>query len=954
MSATKLFHWAARLSAPLLAVTPTLADPPVIHLGQSSYYASLPDGAERPSDSNGQPVSPRVSPGFDQPIQTNEFWSSWIFPRYSNAPFGTTVHAHPHSVRAQADGLRIGYDTVPWVSDRAYGYDLETPSSIVAGLVGLNAPNIRTASYGDWHVTAEWPDPAHTMRATVGHGMPVITIDADPTQSARVTFGSAPTVFADLGDTLGVAVGGIDYALFAPPGSDWTITGSGASTVMTAPLGTTAGYAVAPLPSRSDLNLFRAHAFAFVTDTRVEWSYDPATSDAVATFIFETQPRDGIAASPIIALYRHQWLHTDLTPDAAPYTSARGQMRTSAASSFTCRFPFHGVLPAMADTGALDPAELSALINIDRQNMPAGGDTYWSGKQVLRAAQLIPLAVQADDAASRDALLAFVKQELGDWLAVGVPVGGRDAFGSIKAASYDAASGVAIETDPDRGQIVTGISGGDWLRFDDVVFDSRVPVRVMFTVASNTPGSGLIEVRLDSPTGPVLSGGGFGSTGSTTNWNEVVLGISAGAELWIEDTHDLYITCSTPYPGELIRLDTFRFDAGGGGPARSFAYDDQWDTLLGSPGSYGLAGEMNDHNFHYGYHIFAAAQVAMQDPQWAADRAGLIELMIRDAANWDRTDTRFPFLRCFDPYAGHSWAAGHQGFDAGNNQESSSEAMNFATALILWGSVTGNQQIRDLGIYLHASETVAIEQYWFDVDSAVYPPAQARDIAGIVWSNGMAYATWWTANPEEIHGINFLPITGGSLYLGRNPHSMPDNYALLTAENGGPPVEWAGVIYSALALADPDTAYAQAASHPNFNIEAGDSLARTTHWLFTLKQTGAVDPSVTADMPTAAAFSRDDDRTYMAWNPATTPATVTYSDGFAMTLAPGELRAGVAGDACPADLAAPFGTLDFFDLSAFLGFFNTQNPAADLAPPIGSFDFFDVSAFLTAFNAGCP
>lgn len=57
---------------------------------------------------------------------------------------------------------------------------------------------------------------------------------------------------------------------------------------------------------------------------------------------------------------------------------------------------------------------------------------------------------------------------------------------------------------------------------------------------------------------------------------------------------------------------------------------------------------------------------------------------------------------------------------------------------------------------------------------------------------------------------------------------------------------------------------------------------------------------------------------------------------------------------CPADLAAPFGTLDFFDVSAFLSAFNTQDAAADLAEPFGSFDFFDVSAFLAAFNAGCP
>lgn len=57
---------------------------------------------------------------------------------------------------------------------------------------------------------------------------------------------------------------------------------------------------------------------------------------------------------------------------------------------------------------------------------------------------------------------------------------------------------------------------------------------------------------------------------------------------------------------------------------------------------------------------------------------------------------------------------------------------------------------------------------------------------------------------------------------------------------------------------------------------------------------------------------------------------------------------------CPADLAAPFGSLDFSDVVAFLGAFDDGASAADLAPPIGQFDFSDVAAFLAAFGAGCP
>lgn len=60
------------------------------------------------------------------------------------------------------------------------------------------------------------------------------------------------------------------------------------------------------------------------------------------------------------------------------------------------------------------------------------------------------------------------------------------------------------------------------------------------------------------------------------------------------------------------------------------------------------------------------------------------------------------------------------------------------------------------------------------------------------------------------------------------------------------------------------------------------------------------------------------------------------------------------GHAGPADLAPPFGTIDFFDLSAFLSYYGAADPAADFAAPLGTINFFDVSAYLAAYSAGCP
>ncbi len=55
---------------------------------------------------------------------------------------------------------------------------------------------------------------------------------------------------------------------------------------------------------------------------------------------------------------------------------------------------------------------------------------------------------------------------------------------------------------------------------------------------------------------------------------------------------------------------------------------------------------------------------------------------------------------------------------------------------------------------------------------------------------------------------------------------------------------------------------------------------------------------------------------------------------------------------CPADLTGN-GTLNFFDISAFLELFAANDPVGDFNGD-GTWNFFDISAFLTAFAAGCP
>jgi len=332
------------------------------------------------------------------------------------------------------------------------------------------------------------------------------------------------------------------------------------------------------------------------------------------------------------------------------------------------------------------------------------------------------------------------------------------------------------------------------------------------------------------------------------------------------------------------------FTASPGKTSRVFYYDRNWGTLLGYPASYGSDEDLNDHHFHYGYFVAAAATLAKFDPMWASSAryGGMVDLLIRDANNYDRNDTRFPYLRDFDIYEGHDWASGNAPFGAGNNQESSSEGQNFSNALIQWGQATGNNAVRDAGIWLHTTQAAAINEYWFDVRNENFPASWGHNYTAIVWGSGGAYATWFSGEHEMIVGINMLPITGGQLYLGDYPASVRSTYAEMVRNNGGEPTLWKDMLWQYLALGDPDAALSKFRADTGYTPEEGESKAHTFHWIRNLAALGQVDTTVTANHPLAKVFSKNGAKTYVASNITNAALTVNFSDGKTVSVPAGK------------------------------------------------------------------
>jgi len=347
-----------------------------------------------------------------------------------------------------------------------------------------------------------------------------------------------------------------------------------------------------------------------------------------------------------------------------------------------------------------------------------------------------------------------------------------------------------------------------------------------------------------------------------------------------------------------------------------FYYNSTWGTLIGYPSGYGADTGLNDHHFHWGYFIQAASFVAQFDPGWATQWGGMVNMLVRDAAGYDRNDTMFPYLRNFSPYEGHSWADGFAANPQGNNQESSSESMNFSSSLIQWGQLTNNKTIRDLGIYIYSTEQTGIEEYYMDTHHRNFPATQPYSLVSRVWANSIDNGTFWTADIAASYGIEMYPIQGGSLYLGQDTVYVNRLWNEIVANTGiasnqVDPNLWHDVMWEYLAFINPAKAITMYNSFPNRVLKFGISDAQTYHWIHAMNALGRVDVNITANYPMACAFTQNGQVNYVAQNYSAAPITVLFSTGYQLTVPAGKMVTSLDG--------RYFGTITSSFPQAFVG-----------------------------------
>jgi endoglucanase Acf2 len=764
--------------------------------GEGSIASSLPQ------DSSPQSVTRRITKK-TPPFPTNKWFGSVIYNQHNS--HSLRMYTYPAVIKASlyGDGLVIGHpDVTVDAKNIYYGHTDQLANNIVlvgaakqTGQYGTVANKLIAAKtylddYSDWSATALWQDNADAsfwMKGTFGKGFvftyfefsqnaaPMLLFPYDWNTTADPKWSYTPKTddngkYVGLIITLTYANGKEKYVgVYGQEGTTVTVPQDGYSVhgvcalALNMPNPDARFISVAVLSKPDDYDDFRPYAYSFITKTEAVRSVNIRNATVQTTFNFTVDTKcdkekienNEIKSNPLFLTFPHHRNGVSISAGdslSVTFPSIRGDLEVTSGTSFSVVQKFHGILPNLTyELEGADKSRLGNYITNDKnfQFVATLGyyDTYHSGKQLAKAANLIPIMSQHGDITARDAVIKKLKDELSQW-----------------------------------------------------------------------------------------------------------------------------------------------YRAGSGKSAKYFGWDEVWGGLIGviAAPNYGL-NNYNDHHFHYGYFVYASAILAMYDSAWASDYKGMVEMLIKDYANLNRTDADFTYMRNFDVYEGHSWA---QGFihkdDRGIDQESSSEAMNAWSAIYLWGLITDNTTLRDLGIWGYVTEYSAIREYYFKIrtDNQVFPKDYKPMSTGVLYAGVTAYdilfADVYGKPPYElvnkagrvaraIKGIQVLPATPAMLYLGYDKAYAKDFFEYDAGSEYAP--HWWTIWARFEALFNPEGAINsfnnnEKIYNENTDLDEGSSKTFSYHFINFFKKLGAPNTEYYADNAAFSAFKNEStgDTTVIAYN----------------------------------------------------------------------------------------
>ena len=235
-----------------------------------------------------------------------------------------------------------------------------------------------------------------------------------------------------------------------------------------------------------------------------------------------------------------------------------------------------------------------------------------------------------------------------------------------------------------------------------------------------------------------------------------------------------------------------------------FYYDTTLKGVAATKAAFGSE-DFNDHHFHYGYWLYAGSILGKYDSTFLKQNAPQLSLLAADIANPGATN-QFPAYRNYDPYAGHSWAAGLSPFSDGNNQESSSEAIHAWNGVAAWGKVTKNAELQQTGEWLLANEASTGQRAWRSVDTTNQALSNfTSPVASLNFGGKRTYSTFFSDQAAAKQGIQLIPMDP-SMQTFRSDKDIITTSVSKTVPNNNFNVPLGDYVLMYLSLADPTKA----------------------------------------------------------------------------------------------------------------------------------------------------
>jgi len=263
-----------------------------------------------------------------------------------------------------------------------------------------------------------------------------------------------------------------------------------------------------------------------------------------------------------------------------------------------------------------------------------------------------------------------------------------------------------------------------------------------------------------------------------------------------------------------------------------FYYDTTLKGIAAQTKAFGSE-DFNDHHFHYGYFIYAASILGKYDADFLKSSQKEVNLLVADIASYTLTPD-FPIERNYDPYAAHSWAAGLSPFADGNNQESSSEAINAWNGVAMWADLTKNTQLKDSAAWMLSNEAATAKSAWRTVDTTPsYLKNFSSPLTSLNFGGKRTYSTFFSDEANTKLGIQLLPLSPAMLSYASDGSTITtvvgdsikdDNFNVALGD----------YVLMYLALHDPQKAAQLATKQQPAFIDDGNSRTYMDAWIFSL------------------------------------------------------------------------------------------------------------------------